>query len=417
MTYFYFSLGCKVNSYECAAIASLLNKKGFAFTENNPNIVIINTCAVTSVAEQKSRQHIRKYKELYPRAIIVVMGCAVQAHKEEIIACGAHIIIGTSYRSLIPSLINEYLINKKPIVKVDDKTRFFKYEELGVTSCSENIRAYLKIQDGCDNFCSYCLIPFVRGKARSRNSKDVLNEAQELVKSGYQEIVVSGVDIGSFGSDTKDIKFSDLIEKLLSIPNLKRLRISSLEASQVDEKLLNLFKTKTNLVSHLHIPLQSGSETVLKRMNRKYDKSQFLSTINKLREARKDIALTTDVIVGFPGETDEEFLETKSFINECEFNMLHVFPYSSRKGTKAASLPNQVNSTIKKERVKDLISLSNKLWDKYTNLFLDKDIEVLFERYDTKNKRYVGHTGNYIEFSIESKENLIGKFVKVKYKK
>ncbi len=417
MKYFYFSLGCKVNSYECAAISSLLKQRGYVFDKKDPDIVIINTCAVTSTSEQKSRQHVRKFRNLYPNAIIVVMGCAVQADKDAFINdCNADIVIGTSSRNKLLTYIDDFMANMKQIVDVSNNTRVFKYEEFGITSCSENVRAYLKIQDGCNNFCSYCLIPLLRGNSRSRNSEEVIKEANYLVESGYQEIVVSGIDIGSYGLDNNDISFSELIEKLLDIKGLKRLRISSLEASQVDDKLLNLYKTRTNLVSHLHIPLQSGSASVLQRMNRKYDKDSFLSKIKKLKQSRPDIALTTDVIVGFPGETSDEFNETVSFVKECGFNMLHVFPYSSRKNTKASREKDQVSPEVKKERVHVLLELSNELWNDYCKKFIGKEIELLVERYDKKNNIYVGHTGNYIEYGVKSNKNIIGEFINTKYK-
>lgn len=418
MTFYYYSLGCKVNSYESSAIASLLTKVGFSYDENNPDIVIINTCAVTSTASSKSRQHIRKFALKWPNAILVVMGCAAQEDANRILKeCRVDILIGTASRDKLLDYIKDYLKDKKTIIDINDKPRTFKYEELGITSCSENIRAYLKIQDGCNNFCSYCLIPYVRGASRSRASKEVINEAKNLLSLGYQEIVISGINIGSYGLDNNDISFSSLIEQLLNLDNLKRLRISSLEASQIDDKLIELLKNNPKLVSHLHIPLQSGSPKILKAMHRKYDNEEYLKKINMVKKARKDIALTTDVIVGFPGETEQDYLDTISFIKRCGFNMLHVFPYSSRKGTSASLLKNQISPEIKKDRVKRLLELSNKLWDEFTDRFTDQEIELLIEEYDDKKHLFYGHTGNYIHFYVASKDNLIGKFVKVKYKK
>lgn len=418
MKYYCFSLGCKVNSYENSAISSLLEKEGFSYSASEPDVVIINTCAVTMTASRKSRQHIRKFALMWPDALMVVMGCAVQEDQEKILKeCKVDILIGTSNRDNLVEYINRYIQERKPIIEVGSSPRKYHYEELGVTSCSENIRAYLKIQDGCDNFCSYCLIPYIRGKSRSRSSEDVLLEARDLVNKGYQEIVVSGIDIGSYGKDNNDIDFSTLIELLLAIPSLKRLRISSLEASQIDDKLISLLKNNDKLVSHLHIPLQSGSVEVLKRMNRKYDKDSYLKKIELVKSARKDIALTTDVIVGFPGEKEEDFKETYDFILKCGFNMLHVFPYSPRKGTAGYLLKEQIPMDIKKQRVRSLLALSNELWDEYLSRFDGKEIELLIEQYDEKHHRYIGHTGNYIEYGVSSKENIIGKFVKVKYKK
>lgn len=416
------SLGCKVNSYECSSLASLLIKRGHEEAidckDEEVGIAIINTCSVTSTADQKSRQHIRKLIKLYPNAITCVMGCYSQkAHefiKNEI---KPQIIVGTSNRDKIPDYIDEYLKNGEIIDAVIEKTRFFSYEELGITSYNENVRAYLKIQDGCDNFCSYCIIPFTRGKSRSRDPKEVIKEAKYLIEKGYKEIVITGIHVGGYGKDLEGYTFSDLIEELSNLDNLHSLRISSIEESEIDDKLINLVKDRNNIAKHLHIPLQSGSKTVLQRMNRKYDCEMFLSTLKRIRKEIPDIALTTDVIVGFPGESEEEFLETYNFIKECDFNMLHVFPFSARENTKAIRMPNQISPDVKKQRVAKLIELSNTLWDKYTDKFNNKEVEVLVEEFDEKTSINRGHTTNYLDVKFENKDNLVGKVVKTKYKK
>ncbi len=418
MKYKFISLGCKVNSYENAALASLLKNEGYIEDENNPDVTIINTCSVTATADQKSRQHIRKLRKTYPNSVLVVMGCYSQGRhdfiRDEI---KPDIIIGTSNRNKIPELINQFLKDKKPIDLTEENPRLFDYEEFGVTSFSDNIRSYLKIQDGCDNFCSYCLIPFVRGKSRSRKPENIIREAEELVNSGYQEIVLTGIHVGGYGKDLEGYSFSKLVEDLSNIPNLKSLRISSIEESEIDDHLIALVRDRKNIAKHLHIPLQSGSTNILKAMHRKYDEDQFKATLKKIREEIPDIALTTDVIVGFPGETEEDFQETITTIKECDFNMLHVFPFSAREKTIAYKLPNQIDPKIKDERVHVLLNLSNELWDKYTNEFVQKEVEVLIEQFDHKSHKYVGHTTNYIEVSIESDENIIGKYVKTTYKK
>ena len=417
MTYFYFSLGCKVNSYECNALSSLLKEKGYTEDKDNPDVIIINTCSVTATADQKSRQHIRKFKNNYPHAIIVVMGCYAQGHAKFIFdEIKPHILVGTSNRNKIPELIDEYLINKKPIFKVEDNPRLFKYEEFAITSCSENIRSYLKIQDGCDNFCSYCLIPYVRGKSRSRDYLSIINEAKSLVKEGYQEIVLSGIHVGGYGKDLKDMSFSKLVNDLLNIKDLYRLRISSIEESEIDDELINLINTKDNLAKHLHIPLQSGAASTLKAMNRKYTKDEFLAKIKHIREACPDIAITTDVIVGFPGEKEEDFIETYNFIKECGFNMLHVFPFSAREKTIAYSLPNQVSPDIKKSRVDRLLKLSDELWNEYCLRFDNKSVDILVEQYDKINKVNIGHTSNYLEVKIPSEKSEVGNIIKTIYK-
>jgi len=411
------SLGCKVNSYEISALTMRLQELGYVEDKNNPTVAIINTCSVTATADQKSRQHIRKLLNNYPNAIVVVMGCYSQGHhdfiKNEI---KPHIITGTSNRDKLVELIENYS-KQAPIDITENNPRLYQYEELGITNHSENVRAYLKIEDGCDNFCSYCLIPYRRGRARSRNHEEVIKEATSLVKNGYQEIVLTGIHVGGYGKDLDNYTFSKLVKELLDIKDLYRLRISSIEESEIDNDLIQLINTKDNLANHFHIPLQSGCDTVLKRMNRKYTCEQFLNKLKLIKEACPNVALTTDVIVGFPGETDEEFEQTYKFIQECGFNMLHVFPFSSREGTIASRMPNQIDPRIKKERTLRLIELSNRLWDEYTNKFVGKEVEVLIEQYDEKNHLNIGHTSNYLEVKIPDLENKVGKIIKTEYKR
>ncbi len=419
MTYFIFSLGCKVNSYECSALASSLRKRGYFDNRENPDFVIVNTCSVTATADQKSRQHIRKFKSMYPNAIIVVMGCYAQGNPDFIASdIEADIIVGTSHREEIPDLIESFKKDHQQIVKVDKNIRAHKcYDELGVTSYSENIRAYLKIQDGCDNFCSYCLIPYRRGAARSRKKEDIILEAKHLIEQGYQEIVLTGIDVSSYGKDLGDYNLVDLVKELLSLDNIPSLRISSIEAGDMSDELLELYASDNVLAKHMHIPLQSGSKTVMERMHRKYTKELYLSKIRKLRELCPDIMISTDVITGFPGETEEEFLETRDFIIECGFNQLHVFPFSPRSGTLAYSMPNQVDSGVKKERTRNLLELSKKLWNEYVDRFINRDLEVLIEKYDEKKKVNIGHTSNYIEVAIPSSEGKVGNKIRVKLQK
>ncbi|MBO5577888.1 MAG: tRNA (N(6)-L-threonylcarbamoyladenosine(37)-C(2))-methylthiotransferase MtaB [Bacilli bacterium] len=411
------SLGCKVNSYEISALTMRLQELGYVEDKNNPTVAIINTCSVTATADQKSRQHIRKLLNNYPNAIVVVMGCYSQGHhdfiKNEI---KPHIITGTSNRDKLVELIENYS-KQAPIDITENNPRLYQYEELGITNHSENVRAYLKIEDGCDNFCSYCLIPYRRGRARSRNHEEIIKEATSLVKNGYQEIVLTGIHVGGYGKDLDNYTFSKLVKELLDIKDLYRLRISSIEESEIDNDLIQLINTKDNLANHFHIPLQSGCDTVLKRMNRKYTCEQFLNKLKLIKEACPNVALTTDVIVGFPGETDEEFEQTYKFIQECGFNMLHVFPFSSREGTIASRMPNQIDPRIKKERTLRLIELSNRLWNEYTNKFVGKEVEVLIEQYDEKNHLNIGHTSNYLEVKIPDLENKVGKIIKTEYKR
>ncbi|MCD8204605.1 MAG: MiaB/RimO family radical SAM methylthiotransferase, partial [Coprobacillus sp.] len=295
----YYYLGCKVNHYECSAVIQPFLNNGYELSdEDNPDVVIVNTCSVTSVADQKSRQLIRRVRKNNPHSILVVMGCFLQGHAELIKDFDIDIALGTSHRNEIFELACKFEKDHEKITLIDSDVRQFTYEELGSNTLSENVRAYIKIQDGCNNFCSYCLIPYVRGRSRSRDAEDVLMEARYLVSKGYKEIVVSGIDIGSYGLDSGDVSFNQLIEKLLNIKGLERLTISSLEASQIDDEFISLFGKYSNLAKHLHIPLQSGSNKILHDMHRKYETDSFLSKINHIRALVPDIAITTDVIVG-----------------------------------------------------------------------------------------------------------------------
>ena len=403
------NIGCKVNAYELSAISSLLIKEGFKEDDNNPDVVIINTCSVTATADQKSRQHIRKMQKLYPNAVIAVMGCYAQGnHKfieEEI---KPTILLGTSHRRDVVDLINKALKEGGNYKIIEENTRNYEYEELGITSYTDNVRAFLKVQDGCNNFCTYCIVPYRRGKMRSRNKDNVVKEAADLVEQGYQEIVLSGIHVGGYGQDLKDCSFSSLIKELTEIPNLKSLRISSIEESEIDDQLIELIQTKDNLAKHLHIPLQSGSNKILKLMNRKYTREQFISRVKQIKALVPNVMISGDVIVGFPHETEEDFMDSYRLCEEC-FDMLHVFPYSARPGTVAAKMDEQISPEVKKERSKRLIELSDKLYEKYANRFIGQEIFVLVEKYDEKEQAYVGHTTNYLEVKIP-KESKVGQF-------
>ena len=416
-TFTTYNLGCKVNAYELSAISSLLIARGFIEDANNPDVVIINTCSVTATADQKSRQHIRKMQKLFPNAVIAVMGCYSQGNyefiKDEI---KPTILLGTSHRKDVVELIEKALKEKETYCLVDENTRQFEYEELGITSYSENVRAFLKIQDGCNNFCTYCIVPYRRGKMRSRSKENVIKEAQYLVEQGYQEIVLSGIHVGGYGQDLKDCSFSSLVEELLDIPGLKSLRISSIEESEIDDKLIELIKDKNNLAKHLHVPLQAGSNHVLKLMNRKYTREQFIEKIKRIKEAMPDVMISGDVIVGFPQESEEDFLDTYSLCEEC-FDMLHVFPYSLRPGTVAARMDGQISPDVKKQRSKVLLELSDKLYTKLASKFVGQDITVLVEKYDEQKGVNIGHTSNYISVEIPIKESKVGQYITVKLQK
>ena len=415
-TFSTYNLGCKVNAYELSAISSLLIKEGFKEDNEHPDVVIINTCSVTATADQKSRQHIRKMQKLFPNAVIAVMGCYAQGNykfiEEEI---KPTILLGTSHRKDVVELIKQALNDHEYKTLIEENTRQFEYEELGITSYSENVRAFLKIQDGCNNFCTYCIVPYRRGKMRSRQKENVINEAKYLVKQGYQEIVLSGIHVGGYGQDLKDCSFSDLVEELSNVPNLKSLRISSIEESEIDDKLINLIKTKDNLAKHLHIPLQSGSNHVLKMMNRKYTREQFISRIKEIKAQVPNVMISGDVIVGFPQETEEDFMDTYNLCKEC-FDMLHVFPYSERPGTVAARMEGQISPDVKKDRSRRLLALGDELYAAYANKFIGQEVTVLIEKYDEKQQAYIGHTTNYLEVKIPL-ESKVGEYKTVKLQK
>ena len=408
-TFTVYNLGCKVNAYELSAISSLLIKEGFKEDSNNPDVVVINTCSVTATADQKSRQHIRKMQKLFPSAVIAVMGCYSQGNhkfiKEEI---KPTIILGTSHRKDVVELIKKALNEHQNYEIIDENTRAFEYEELGITSYSENTRAFLKIQDGCNNFCTYCVVPYRRGKMRSRKEENVLKEAEYLVNQGYQEIVLSGIHVGGYGQDLQGTSFSDLVEKLTNIPNLKSLRISSIEESEIDDKLISLLKEKDNLAKHLHIPLQSGSNHILKLMNRKYTREQFINRVLEIKKLMPEVMISGDVIVGFPQESEQDFQDTYDLCEQC-FDMLHVFPYSPRPGTVAARMVGQITPEVKKERSNKLLDSSKKLYNRFANKFVGQEITVLVEKYDEKEQAFIGHTTNYIEVKI-LEESTVGKF-------
>lgn len=410
------SLGCKVNSYECGSLKSALIKEGFVYTPINEDIdiIIINTCSVTSVADKKSRQHIRSLKTRYPNSKICVMGCYSQKNHEFIFdQLKADIVTGCSNRK---EIIN-YLKKDNTIDLTEENTQSFLYEEISNTSFFDNVRAYLKIQDGCDNYCSYCLIPYLRGKMRSRDKNEVIKEAKFLVDNSYKEIILAGIHVGGYGKDNENYSFSDLIEELSNIDNLKRITISSIEASEIDDKFIHLIKTKPNIAKHLHIPLQSGSEAVLQRMNRKYTKQEFFNKISQLKKEVKNLFIATDVIVGFPGETEDEFLETYEFIKKVKFDKLHVFPFSAREGTKAYKMDGQIDSATKKERVKKLLELSDNLYSKFTNKYINQEVEVLVETFDKKTNTCFGHSENFLEVSFKGNESMVNELIRVKYQK
>ncbi|MBR1416548.1 MAG: tRNA (N(6)-L-threonylcarbamoyladenosine(37)-C(2))-methylthiotransferase MtaB [Bacilli bacterium] len=392
------TLGCKVNQYESEMMREKLINSNFKETlDNDADIVIINTCSVTNMADAKSRKLIRYSKRENKNAIILVCGCSAENHKEELLDLGIDILIGNNEKSKIVELINNFIKTNEKYVKFYN-TRNLEFENMAVDKFSNQTRAYMKIQDGCNNFCAFCIIPFMRGTIRSKDINEAYEEAKTLVKNNHKEIVLTGIHTGSYGTG-KDYDLVDLLEKLVTIKGLERIRLSSIEITELNDKFIDFLKNNPKLCNHLHIPLQSGCDKILKLMNRKYDLSYFKEKIAKIREVRDSINISTDVIVGFPNETEQDFLDTVKFCKEIGFSKIHVFPYSKRTGTKASVMDNQLDMSIKRDRARKLIEVSEKLEENYNSLFLNKEVEVLIE--EIKDGISIGHTSNYIKVEVK----------------
>ncbi|WRP05324.1 tRNA (N(6)-L-threonylcarbamoyladenosine(37)-C(2))-methylthiotransferase MtaB [Rossellomorea aquimaris] len=414
------TLGCKVNHYETEAIWQLFKEEGYERVEYDSiaDVYVINTCTVTNTGDKKSRQVIRRAIRKNPDGVICVTGCYAQTSPAEIMAIpGVDVVVGTQDRRKMLTYIEEYKQERQPINGVTNIMKNRVYEELDVPAFTDRTRASLKIQEGCNNFCTFCIIPWARGLMRSRDPEEVIHQAQQLVDAGYKEIVLTGIHTGGYGEDMKDYNLAMLLKDLeQKVKGLKRIRISSIEASQLTDEVIEVIDQSNIVVRHLHVPLQSGSNTVLKRMRRKYTMEFFAERLEKLKKALPGLAVTSDVIVGFPGETEEEFMETYNFINEHKFSELHVFPYSKRTGTPAARMDDQIDEDIKNERVHRLIELSNQLAKEYASQFEDEVLEVIPEEI-YQDDLYVGYTDNYLKVVFPAAEDMVGKLVKVKITK
>src|SRR4051812_27780855 len=412
------TLGCKVNHYETEAIWQLFKQEDYERVDFDAisDVYIINTCTVTNTGDKKSRQVIRRAIRKNPDAVICVTGCYAQTSPAEIMDIpGVDIVVGTQDRVKMLQYIEQYRRERQPINAVSNIMKNRVYEELDVPNFTDRTRASLKIQEGCNNFCTFCIIPWARGLMRSRDPKEVIRQAQQLVEAGYQEIVLTGIHTGGYGEDMKDYNLAQLLRDLETVIGLKRLRISSIEASQITDEVIEVIKHSNIVVRHLHIPLQSGSNSVLKRMRRKYTMEFFGERLERLKEVLPGLAVTSDVIVGFPGETEDEFMETFNFIKDHKFSELHVFPYSKRTGTPAARMEDQVDEEVKNERVHRLISLSNQLAKEYASQFEGEVLEVIPEEVskDEANSGYLmGYTDNYMKVIFSASEDMIGKIVK-----
>lgn len=393
------TFGCKVNQYESNMMKERMLSSNFFYVENisEANIIVVNTCSVTNVADKKCLKMIRRIKREYPNSILVVAGCSSQNKQEIYENLDIDILIGNKDKSKIDILLKEYIKTHKKYVKFYND-RKLDFEDMLISDYN-HIRAFIKIEDGCDNFCSYCIIPYVRGSVRSKNFETVIKEAKLLTQKGHKEIVLTGIHTGHYMDNDYDL--TDLINELSKIEDLLRIRISSIEITELNDKFLNMLSTNKKVCDHLHIPLQAGSDEILKKMNRKYDLKYYEEKIKKIRMIRPDISITTDIIVGFPYETDKLFNETLEFSRKMNFSKIHVFPYSIRLGTSAANMPNQVDESIKKERVKKLMDLSEIMEKEYYNKFVGKELDILVEECD--NNVSIGHSSNYLMIRLNEK--------------
>lgn len=411
----FLTLGCRVNQYETEAIAEAFINEGYRMVdfEEKADVYVINTCTVTSIGDKKSRQMIRKAKKKNPQAVVVVAGCYSQVAPGEVAAIeGVDIIVGTSGKSQIPDLVKEYLESGSQINHVQDIMNIKRFEEMEIDEYQDRTRAFLKIQDGCDRYCSYCLIPYARGHIRSRAPEKIIHEVEKLAAGGFKEIILSGIHVASYGKDIGGITLTDVIEKISAIDGIERIRIGSIDPTFFDENTVNRLGKVKKLCPHFHLSLQSGCNETLKRMNRHYTTDEYKAIVEDLRRTIPDVSITTDIIVGFPGETDEEFETTYSFLKEIALSKMHVFKFSPRKGTRAAQMDNQVDPVVKEKRIHRVIELDRYLENNFISSFIGRNMKVLFE--ETKDGYAYGYTENYVRVRVPSDEELIGKIMTVR---
>lgn len=416
----FITLGCKVNQYETNAMIQKFKEQGYNILEHTKkaDIYIINTCTVTNMSDRKSRQMLRRVKDLNPQAIVVACGCYAQVAKEELEEIEEiDLILGNNEKKEIVNYIEKYLDDKKKIQSTEDVMQTREFVDFGDVTYTEKTRAVIKVQDGCDRFCSYCIIPYARGRVRSRKPESVISEIENIAKEGIKEVVITGIHVASYGKDFADnYRLIDLLEEINQIEGIKRIRLGSIEPLLIDEDFISRLTKLEKICHHFHLSLQSGCDETLKRMNRRYTTKEFEKIVNLLREKYNDVILTTDIIVGFPGETEEEFNKTYDFLKKIKFYKMHVFKYSQRKGTKANSMPMQIDGNIKEIRSQKLIELSDINEIEYNKTYTGKEVDVLFE--ERKDGFYKGHTKNYILVYLPEqdilKKNIENKIVNVK---
>lgn len=410
------TLGCKVNQYETEAIKELFLSKGYINVEYEEiaDIYIINTCTVTNFGDKKSRQIIRKAKKQNPDSIVIVVGCYAQVAPYEVSKIeGVNIIIGTKDRHKIVDILETYKKEDGLLNKVSQISKINKFEEFGLKDMKGRTRAYLKIQDGCNQFCSYCIIPYARGRIRSRLPEDIIKEVKLLVSNGFKEVILTGIHVASYGKDLNNTNLLKVIEELHDIEGLERIRFSSIEPNIVTSEFVSSISKLKKVCNHIHLSLQSGCDKTLKDMNRKYTTKQYYEYVLKLRESIKDIAITTDIIVGFPGETDMDFNQTYEFVKSIGFSKVHVFPFSPKKGTVAADRNDQIKPDIKERRAKIMINLDKEMNLSFLKDNLFKISNVLFET-KLSEDTFTGYTTNYIKVFVKSNIDLTNKIMPVK---
>ena len=414
----FLTLGCKVNQYETNGMIQEFQKNGYEIVEfhEKADIYVVNTCTVTNMSDRKSRQMLRQAKKNNSEAIVVAVGCYVQVAKEDVEKLEEiDLVLGTNEKTNIIKYVEEYMSSKDDsyVTQIDDVMHNQNYGDFGSVTYTEKTRAVIKVQDGCDRFCSYCIIPYARGRVRSRKPESVINEITEIAKNGIKEVVITGIHVASYGKDFKDeYRLIDLLEEINNIDGIERIRLGSIEPLLISEEFIARLTKLNKICHHFHLSLQSGCSETLKRMNRRYTIEEFEVIVNRLRKAYSDVILTTDIIVGFPDETDEEFEKTFEFLSKIKFYKMHIFKYSPRKGTKAESMKNQISGDIKDVRSKRLLDLSDKNEEEYLKQYIGKEVEVLFEERD--GKFYKGHTANYIMVKYETDDELENKIKNLK---
>lgn len=409
----FYTLGCKVNQYETNAMAQKFKESGYEIVDMNDDIsdiCIVNTCTVTNMSDRKSRHSLRRVKEKNPSAIIAAVGCYAQVAKNDLENMPEiDIVLGNEEKANIVQYVEKFIENEKKLIEIEDIATKKEFEDMGQITYTEKTRAFIKVQDGCNQFCSYCIIPYARGRVRSRNAESIIKEITQIAQNGIKEVVITGIHVASYGRDFENENgLIELLEKINEIEGIKRIRLGSLEPKIITEEFMQRLSKLEKICHHFHLSLQSGCDATLKRMNRKYTTSEVKEIIERLRRYYDDVMLTTDIIVGFPGETEEEFETTYQFLKQAKLYKMHVFQYSPRKGTRAAVMTNQIDGNIKEARSKKLIELSNENQKMYNQQLVGKEVEVLFEDKEVEDgiTYFRGHTQNYVLVKYKTDENL-----------